>query len=117
MRKDGFVGNYEAGSSDTQQVLFVFDKDGFKMVPAEKVYKFTQRNKYATLTLEEAEAKMEKNSSVPRWLMRHMEDNCGLEGATADQRFRHNVGSSRDGSTLASSNNRGRLRTVLGGST
>mmetsp|Transcript_6857 Transcript_6857/g.6789 ORF Transcript_6857/g.6789 Transcript_6857/m.6789 type:complete len:603 (+) Transcript_6857:2243-4051(+) len=115
--KNVFVGNYEAGSSDTQQVLFVFDKDGFKMVPAEKVYKFTQRNKYATLTLEEAEAKMEKNSSVPRWLMKHMEDNSGLEGATTDQRFRHNVGSSRNGNSLVAPNSRGRLRTVLGGST
>lgn len=117
--KNVFVGNYEAGSSDTQHVLFVFDKDGFKMVPAEKVYKFTQRNKYATLTLEEAEAKMEKNSSVPRWLMRHMEDNSSLEGATADQRFRHSAGpsSSVNAGAAAASNNRRRLRTVLSVST
>ena len=33
--KNIYVGNYEAGSSDTQQVLFVFDRDGFKMIPAE----------------------------------------------------------------------------------
>lgn len=115
--KNVFVGNYEAGSSDTQHVLFVFDKEGFKMVPAEKVYKFTQRNKYATLTLEEAEAKMEKNSSVPRWLMKHMEDSSVSEGAATDQRYRHNVGSSRNGTSLAAANNGRKLRTVLGGST
>ena len=51
------MGNYEAGSTEQQHVLFVFDKDGFKMIPAEKVYRFTPRNRYATLTLEEAEAK------------------------------------------------------------
>lgn len=107
-----FVGNYEAGSSDTQQVLFVFDKDGFKMVPAEKVYRFTPRNKYATLTLEEAEAKMEKNSSVPRWLMKHMEDKSVAE-STPDQRFRN---SATNGPVVpASARSRGQLRTVMGG--
>ena len=54
------MGNYEAGSTEQQHVLFVFDKDGFKMIPAEKVYRFTPRNRYATLTLEEAEAKWKK---------------------------------------------------------
>ncbi|CAK7894034.1 transcription initiation factor IIF subunit alpha [[Candida] anglica] len=123
--KNVFVGNYEAGSSDTQHVLFVFDKDGFKMVPAEKVYKFTPRNKYATLTLEEAEAKMEKNSSVPRWLMRHMEDQSTAQGAAPDQRFRNASPGSGSGGMgggiysgrstgLGGSN--GRLRTVIGGS-
>lgn len=107
--KNMFVGNYEAGLSDSQLVLFVFDKDGFKMVPAEKVYKFTPRNKYATLTLEEAEAKMEKNSSVPRWLMRHMEDKSTTEG-TPDQRFRHTALNNGRSPNAASR----RLRTVTG---
>lgn len=128
--KNVFVGNYEAGSSDTQHVLFVFDKDGFKMVPAEKVYKFTPRNKYATLTLEEAEAKMEKNSSVPRWLMKHMEDQLSVAGGgvAADSRFRHNTASSSSSasfmgpggvgtsaSSSSRSNNGRRLVTVSGG--
>ncbi|CAH2355707.1 transcription initiation factor IIF subunit alpha [[Candida] railenensis] len=126
--KNVFVGNYEAGSSDTQHVLFVFDKDGFKMVPAEKVYKFTPRNKYATLTLEEAEAKMEKNSSVPRWLMKHMEDQShgGPGEATTDQRFRHSTGSSSSNIIHGRPNGNGfngrgngsggrKLRTVIGG--
>ncbi|CAN3474723.1 hypothetical protein DICA0_B07096 [Diutina catenulata] len=83
--KNVFVGNYEAGSSDTQHVLFVFDNNGFKMVPTEKVYRFTPRNKYATLTLEEAEERLEKNSSVPRWLMKHMGDD---NQETGDKRFK-----------------------------
>lgn len=114
--KNVFVGNYEAGSSDTQHVLFVFDKDGFKMVPAEKVYKFTPRNKYATLTLEEAEAKMEKNATTPRWLMKHMHDNSSSEGATPDMRFRH--ASTNGNAVVGGSSSRGRrMRTVTGGET
>ncbi|KAK6200152.1 uncharacterized protein RJT21DRAFT_114581 [Scheffersomyces amazonensis] len=105
--KNVFVGNYEGGSSETTQVLFVFDKDGFKVVPAEKVYRFTPRNKYATLTLEEAESKMERRSHVPRWLMKHMEE------GQSDYRFRRNqFGEGR--SVPASNFNRG-LRTVIGG--
>lgn len=114
-----FVGNYEAGSSEATHVLFVFDKDGFKMVPAEKVYKFTPRNKYATLTLEEAEAKMEKNQAAPRWLMKHMEE--GEEGT--DARFRKS-GTNQYGApvralalSLSSTGSRYRMRTVQGGNT
>lgn len=59
--KNVYVGNYEAGASEATHVLLVTDGTGFKMLPAEKVYRFNPRNKYATLTLEEAEAKMEKN--------------------------------------------------------
>lgn len=106
-----FVGNYEAGSSDTQHVLFVFDKDGFKMVPAEKVYRFTPRNKYATLTLEEAEAKMEKKSAVPRWLMKHME-----EGSENDVRYKNHPGRiATPGKPAAPLKSKPGLRTVLGG--
>jgi transcription initiation factor TFIIF subunit alpha len=111
-----YVGNYEAGATDTLHVLFVFDKDGFKMVPAEKVYRFTPRNKYATLTLEEAEAKMEKSSLVPRWLMRHMgEQPEGPEGP--DQRYRHAAGAAGAAATRgrAVRGRGGHLRTVTGG--
>lgn len=109
--KNVYVGNYEAGSSDTQQVLFVFDSDGFKMIPTEKVYRFTPRNKYATLTLEEAEAKMEKNSSVPRWLMKHMEEATPAD--TTDQRFKNSNQANGNNST---NNAPGRkLKTVTGG--
>ncbi|PSK38755.1 hypothetical protein C7M61_002694 [Candidozyma pseudohaemuli] len=113
--KNVFVGNYEGGLTDSTHVLFVFDKDGFKMVPAEKVYRFTPRNKYATLTLEEAEAKMEKNQSAPRWLMKHMD-----EGESSDRRFKRNGASNQFGSPVnpsarsASANSR--MRTVQGGS-
>lgn len=114
--KNVYVGNYEAGSSDTQHVLFVFDKDGFKMVPAEKVYKFTPRNKYATLTLEEAEAKMEKNATAPRWLMKHMQDSSHAEGAAPDMRYRHANGVNGAAPAAPASSRNRKLKTVMGGS-
>lgn len=113
--KNVFVGNYEGGLTESTHVLFVFDKDGFKMVPAEKVYRFTPRNKYATLTLEEAEAKMEKNQSAPRWLMKHMD-----EGESSDRRFRRNGATNQFGSPVnpsaRSASGNSRMRTVQGGS-
>lgn len=112
--KNVYVGNYEAGSTELQHVLFVFDKDGFKMIPAEKVYRFTPRNRYATLTLEEAEAKMEKNSSVPRWLMKHMENDSIAEGSP-DQRFRNNSPSANGRVISNGGTQNRRMRTVMGG--
>lgn len=105
-----YVGSYEAGSLELTHVLFVFDKDGFKMVPAEKVYKFTPRNRYATLTLEEAEARMEKNLAAPRWLMRHMDE----EGT--DLRFKRS-GSGQFAAPVKAQNGllSLRMRTVQGG--
>lgn len=105
-----YVGSYEAGSSDSTHVLFVFDKNCFRMVPAKKVYKFTPRNKYATLTLEEAEARMERNLSAPRWLMKHMDDGNGT-----DVRFRRG-GTFTPGATRPLLAGRpGRMKTVQGG--
>lgn len=72
--KNTWVGSYEAGNSDTYALL-VFDNNGFKMIPADKVYRFTPRNQYATLTLEEAEKRMERHTNVPRWLMKKLDEN------------------------------------------
>lgn len=60
---DGYntwVGSYEAGNSDSYVLLSVEDDGSFTMIPADKVYKFTARNKYATLTIDEAEKEWTK---------------------------------------------------------
>jgi transcription initiation factor TFIIF subunit alpha len=85
--KNTWVGNYEAAQSDAY-VLFVFDSDGFKMVPADKWYKMTPRNKFATLTLEEAEQRMEKKSNVPRWIMKHIAEEQGQQQTPVNERRR-----------------------------
>lgn len=85
---DGYntwVGSYEAGNSDSYVMLCVEDDGSFTMIPADKVYKFTARNKYATLTIEEAEKRMDKKGGeVPRWLMKHL-DNIGTTTTRYDR--------------------------------
>ncbi|VEU24243.1 DEKNAAC105322 [Brettanomyces naardenensis] len=86
--EQAWVGNYEAGNMDNY-CLLVLDNENkcFKLVPLEKFYRFTPRNKYATLTLEEAEAKMNKGSTGQRWLMRKMAEEVAT-GQRIDLRYR-----------------------------
>ncbi|OWB69535.1 hypothetical protein B5S30_g4951 [[Candida] boidinii] len=89
-----YVGNYQAqnAQSDTY-VLLVLDNvnNCFKMVPVEKFYDFKPRNKYATLTLEEAEDKYKENKSrTSRWLMQKMEDEV-VSGQRVDARYRRQM--------------------------
>lgn len=94
-----WVGNYEAGQADSF-VLFVFDADGFKMVPAEKYYKMTPRNKYQTFSAEEAEKRMQKGEQPNRWVMKYFPGE-GEEG-----------GSGSSHSVSKPTNMRRRFRTV-----
>jgi len=86
--KQAWVGNYEAGVTDNFCLLVLDNANKcFKLVPLDKYYRFTSRNKYATLTLEEAEAKMNKGSNGQRWLMRKMADEAA-SGQRVDLRYR-----------------------------
>lgn len=67
--KQVWVGGYEAALSDTY-AAFVQGHDGtFRMVPLEKWYKFTPKNQFKTLTIEEAELRMGQKVKDPRWFM------------------------------------------------
>ncbi|KAF9409182.1 hypothetical protein BGZ94_002033 [Podila epigama] len=69
---NNFTGQLEGGQH-ANYVLFVFSDDGFKVVPADKWYKFSPKLQYATLTAEEAEEqyqKYAKQHNSNRWLMR-----------------------------------------------
>lgn len=70
--KHTWVGNYEAATSDTY-VVFVIDRGMFRMIPLEKWYKFTRKNQFKTLSIEEAEAQMNKKSKASRWVMHTQE--------------------------------------------
>ncbi|QPG75189.1 hypothetical protein FOA43_002539 [Brettanomyces nanus] len=86
--KQAWVGNYEAGNTDNYCLLVLDNANKcFKLVPLEKYYRFTPRNKYATLTLEEAEAKMNKGNTGQRWLMRKMAEEVA-NGQRVDLRYR-----------------------------
>lgn len=70
--KHTWVGSYEAALSDTN-VILIIDGNSFKMVPLEKWYKFTQKNQFKTLSIEEAEASMNKKFKPDRWVMHDQE--------------------------------------------
>ncbi|KAL8851323.1 MAG: hypothetical protein Q9221_003768 [Calogaya cf. arnoldii] len=55
-----WVGTYEAALSDTYAVLMLGSDGNFRMVPAEKWYKFTPKNNFKTLTIDEAEELLKK---------------------------------------------------------
>jgi transcription initiation factor TFIIF subunit alpha len=66
--KHTWVGNYEAALSDIN-VILIIEGTSFKMIPIEKWYKFTPKNQFKTLTIEEAEAQMKQKSKASRWVM------------------------------------------------
>ncbi|KAF9583432.1 hypothetical protein BGW38_009490 [Lunasporangiospora selenospora] len=84
-----WTGQLEGGQH-ANYVLFVFTDDGFKVVPADKWYKFSPKLQYATLTAEEAEEqyqKYTKQQSNIRWLMKSktkVKTEDGEEGGEED---------------------------------
>ena len=66
--KNTWVGNYESALSD-MYVSLIGTPDTFNMVPLERWYKFTPKNQFKTLTIEEAETRMSKAMKEPRWIM------------------------------------------------
>ncbi|KAI1914914.1 transcription factor IIF subunit tfg1 [Ophidiomyces ophidiicola] len=67
--KNTWVGKYEAAMSETY-VMFVLENSGkLRMVPIDKWYKFSAKNPFKALTIEEAEKYMAKKIKDPRWFM------------------------------------------------
>ncbi|RKP07179.1 hypothetical protein THASP1DRAFT_24626 [Thamnocephalis sphaerospora] len=67
-----FTGNLSGGQGHTAKyALFFFSDDGFRVVMADKWYKFQPKPKYRTLTAEEAEEQMQlmKKKESDRWIM------------------------------------------------
>lgn len=67
--KNTWVGNLEGALSDGTYAMFVMREQSFQMVPIDKWYKFTQRNVFKTLSIEEAEDLMKKKTKPSRWFM------------------------------------------------
>lgn len=64
-----WVGSYESALSDTYATLVQSPDGKFRMTPLHKWYKFTPKNQFKTLTIEEAESRMSKKTKEPRWFM------------------------------------------------
>ena len=68
--KQTWRGDYEAALSETHAMLIHGQDGNFRMVPLERWYKFTPKNIFKALTLEEAEAKQDKKTVEARWIRR-----------------------------------------------
>lgn len=88
--KHTWVGTYEAALSKAN-VILIIDGNSFKMVPIEKWYKFTPKNQFKTMTIEEAEAQMSKKSKVSRWAMHTEEQQQQDQEKKATQRLVANL--------------------------
>ncbi|KAJ2360119.1 transcription factor IIF subunit tfg1, partial [Coemansia sp. RSA 2607] len=89
--KEVWSGSLEGGQK-AAHVLFVLAENGFKVVPVDRWYKFTPKQQFKTLTLEEAEAELQrahKAESHDRWMMRKrllaLDENAEKEAAAAAQ--------------------------------
>lgn len=72
-----WVGHLEGGQNSTYMV-FIFTVDGFKAVRCDRFYRFVQRNSYQTLSIDEAEERMNSRSDVSRWFMKsHQKEDGG----------------------------------------
>ncbi|KAK3318397.1 hypothetical protein B0H66DRAFT_236191 [Apodospora peruviana] len=67
-----WVGSYIAGLSDLNCAL-VIDGPSFRMIPLERYYKFDEKPRFDTLSLDDAEKMMLTNKDVKRWVMRDVE--------------------------------------------
>ncbi|KAG8530137.1 uncharacterized protein KY384_005620 [Bacidia gigantensis] len=67
--KSTWVGTYEEALSNTYAMMIQGPDGVFRVVPLEKWYKFTQKNQFKTLSIEEAELRFNKKVKEPRWFM------------------------------------------------
>ncbi|KAL8716702.1 MAG: hypothetical protein Q9225_005986, partial [Loekoesia sp. 1 TL-2023] len=67
--KSTWVGTYEAALSDTYVTLVLCPDGKFRMVPVEKWYKFTSKQQFRILSIDEAEKVMDKKVTQPRWFL------------------------------------------------
>ncbi|KAK1759519.1 hypothetical protein QBC47DRAFT_372257 [Echria macrotheca] len=70
-----WVGSYVAGISDMNCAL-VIDGGNFRMIPLERYYKFDEKPKFNTFSLDDAENMMKAKKTVKRWIMLDMEKNA-----------------------------------------
>lgn len=67
-----WVGSYVASLSDLN-VALVIDGSRFRMIPLERYYKFDEKPKFDTLSLDDAEKMMYEVKEIKRWVMKQKE--------------------------------------------
>lgn len=84
--KQVWVGSYEAALSDTYATIAQRPDGKFDLTPLHKWYKFTPKNQFKTLTIEEAESRMSKKTKEPRWFMESQQANKDKENEQENQK-------------------------------
>jgi transcription initiation factor TFIIF subunit alpha len=72
--KNIWVGNYEAALSETHAIFILESTGKMTMIPVEKWYRFSAKNQFKALTIEEAEKFMAKKIKDPRWFMEKQQE-------------------------------------------
>ncbi|KAI9681521.1 MAG: hypothetical protein M1817_002805 [Caeruleum heppii] len=67
--KNTWIGNYESALSESYVALVAKSDGCYHMKPLERWYRFTPKNQFKTLTIEEAESRMGQKVRDPRWFM------------------------------------------------
>jgi transcription initiation factor TFIIF subunit alpha len=65
--KNVWVGSYEEPLSESS-VMFEIGQSGFRVIPVEKWYKFSQTNRFAVMDSDAAEKLMNQKVKLPRWV-------------------------------------------------
>lgn len=104
--KQVWVGSYESALSDTN-VILVPEHGAFKMIPLEKWYKFTAKNHFRSMTIEEAEEQMKKKSKPTRWAMHDEEKSIGKRELQETRRLMGSIyGVKKESATFKNSGKR-----------
>ena len=71
--KNSWIGNYEQALSGEYAAFALGADNKFRMIPIEKWYRFAPKNKFKTLTIEEAEKKMGAKVKKDKWAIEAQE--------------------------------------------
>ncbi|KAH6635519.1 hypothetical protein B0J18DRAFT_419000 [Chaetomium sp. MPI-SDFR-AT-0129] len=81
-----WVGSYVASLSDIN-VALVIDGARFRMIPLERYYKFDEKPKFDTLSLDDAEKMMYEVKEIKRWVMKQKDQELMERERNETRRF------------------------------
>ncbi|EAQ88165.1 hypothetical protein CHGG_04784 [Chaetomium globosum CBS 148.51] len=81
-----WVGSYIASLSDLN-VALVIDGARFRMIPLERYYKFDEKPKFDTLSLDDAEKMMYEVKEIKRWVMKQKDQEFMEREKSETRRF------------------------------
>jgi len=109
--KNTWVGNYEAALSDVN-VMLVIEGGVFRMIPIEKWYKFTPKNQFKTLSIDEAEALLNKPTKESRWAMKTQEKQDADKASRESRKSMYNLYTVKSESTSFKGSSKNEIKDI-----